>query len=86
IALGHKLYDEIVLRLPTPPGDGAIPDALKRLKLQDEASLMEAIARRQFTDFQVMEALMPGSTEGEDEHDLPPQQHAIEIKGLTPGV
>ncbi|MBN8809707.1 MULTISPECIES: bifunctional (p)ppGpp synthetase/guanosine-3',5'-bis(diphosphate) 3'-pyrophosphohydrolase [Sphingomonas] len=86
IALGHKLYDEIVLRLPTPPGDSAIPDALKRLKLQDEASLMEAIARRQFTDFQVMEALMPGSTEGEDEHDLPPQQHAIEIKGLTPGV
>ncbi len=81
IALGHKLYDEIVLRLPTPPGDGAIRDALKRLKLQDEASLMEAIARRKFTDFQVMEALMPGSTEGEDEHDLPPSSTRSRSRG-----
>lgn len=85
IALGRKLYDEIVTRLPAPAGASALKDALKRLKLQDEAALMEAIARRKLTDAQVMEAVMPGSATG-DEHEHPPQQHAIEIKGLTPGV
>ncbi|MBX3563265.1 MAG: bifunctional (p)ppGpp synthetase/guanosine-3',5'-bis(diphosphate) 3'-pyrophosphohydrolase [Sphingomonas sp.] len=83
--LGRKLYDEIVTRLPTPPGASALKDALKRLKLADEATLMEAIARRKLTDRQVMEAVMPGSATG-DEHEHPPQQHAIEIKGLTSGV
>jgi guanosine-3',5'-bis(diphosphate) 3'-pyrophosphohydrolase len=85
VALGRKLYDEIVLRLPTPPGEGALKDALKRLKMADEASLMDAIARRKLTDAQVMEAIMPGSASGADEQH-PPQQHAIDIKGLTPGV
>ncbi|MES2987410.1 MAG: bifunctional (p)ppGpp synthetase/guanosine-3',5'-bis(diphosphate) 3'-pyrophosphohydrolase [Pseudomonadota bacterium] len=85
IALGRKLYDEIVSRLPTQVGDSALKDALKRLKLPDPSALMEAIARRKLTDAQVMEAVMPGSATG-DEHEHPPQQHAIEIKGLTPGV
>ncbi|MEI9927272.1 MAG: bifunctional (p)ppGpp synthetase/guanosine-3',5'-bis(diphosphate) 3'-pyrophosphohydrolase [Sphingomonas sp.] len=85
VALGRKLYDEIAQRFPTPPGAAALRDALKRLKLPDEAALMEAIARRKLTDAQVMEAVMPGS--GDDaEHELPPQRHAIDIKGLTPGV
>ncbi|RYY28210.1 MAG: bifunctional (p)ppGpp synthetase/guanosine-3',5'-bis(diphosphate) 3'-pyrophosphohydrolase [Sphingomonadales bacterium] len=83
--LGRKLYDEIVERLPTPVGESALKDALKRLKLPDSAALMEAIARRKLTDAQVMEAVMPGSATG-DEHEHPPQQHAIEIKGLTPGM
>ncbi|RYD58039.1 MAG: bifunctional (p)ppGpp synthetase/guanosine-3',5'-bis(diphosphate) 3'-pyrophosphohydrolase [Sphingomonadales bacterium] len=83
--LGRKLYDEIVTRLPTPVGESALKDALKRLKLPDQSALMEAIARRKLTDAQVMEAVMPGSATG-DEHEHPPQQHAIEIKGLTPGV
>ena len=85
VALGRKLYDEIVLRLPTPPSDGALKDALKRLKMADEATLMDAIARRKLTDAQVMEAVMPGSANDLDEAP-PPQQHAIDIKGLTPGV
>ncbi|MCD2325184.1 bifunctional (p)ppGpp synthetase/guanosine-3',5'-bis(diphosphate) 3'-pyrophosphohydrolase [Sphingomonas sp. IC-56] len=85
IALGRKLYEEIVQRLPTPPGEAAMGDALKRLKIADEAALMEAIARRQVTDAQVMDAVMPGSADGA-EHEMPPQSHAIDIKGLTPGV
>ncbi|WP_033922271.1 RelA/SpoT family protein [Sphingomonas sp. 37zxx] len=85
VALGHKLYDDIVARLPVPLGTEAVPDALKRLKLTDEGALMEAIARQQVTDAAVMEALMPGSAEGADTAMLP-QLHAISIKGLTPGM
>lgn len=85
IRLGRKLYEDIVARLPAPPGEGALGEALKRLKLADAESLMEAIARRSLTDRQVMEAVMPGSASGEDDQ-LPPQHHAIDIKGLTPGV
>jgi (p)ppGpp synthase/HD superfamily hydrolase len=85
IALGRKLYDEIVGRLPVPIGEEALGAALTRLKLEDSDALMEAIARQKVTDAQVMEALMPGSTE--DEAALPPvQRMPISIKGLTPGV
>lgn len=85
VALGRKLYDEIVQRLPVPVGPDAQREALRRLKLPDEAALMEAVAHRKLSDAQVMEALMPGSAEGADVA-LPPQQHAISITGLTPGV
>jgi GTP diphosphokinase / guanosine-3',5'-bis(diphosphate) 3'-diphosphatase len=85
VRLGRKLYDDILQRLPTPAGDGALEDALKRLKLADEDALMEAIARRKLTDVQVMEAVMPGSAEGA-EAAPPTQSQAIDIKGLTPGV
>lgn len=85
-ALGHKIYDEIVQRLPAPISGEAIRAALKRLKLPDEAALMEAIARRRIPDAAVMEALMPGSVGSEALRELPPQTSAISIKGLTPGV
>ena len=85
-ALGHKIYDEIVQRLPAPISGEAIRAALKRLKLPDEAALMEAIARRRIPDAAVMEALMPGSAGAEALRELPPQTSAISIKGLTPGV
>jgi len=85
-ALGHKIYDEIVQRLPAPIAGDAIRAALKRLKLPDEAALMEAIARRRIPDAAVMEALMPGSAGAEALRELPPQTSAISIKGLTPGV
>lgn len=85
LRLGRKLYENIVERLPTPPGAEALRDALKRLKLSSEDALMEAVAHRQFTDAQVMEAIMPGSAEGAD-HEMPTQIKAIDIKGLTPGV
>ncbi len=85
VALGRKIYDEIVTRLPAQLGTGAMSAALKRLKLPDESALMEAVARQKLTDAQVMEALMPGSG-GADVAALPPQREPISIKGLTPGV
>ena len=84
--LGRKIYEEIVQRLPATLSDNAIDVALKRLKLGDEAALMEAIARRRITDAEVMEALMPGSAGTEALRALPPQSSAISIRGLTPGV
>jgi guanosine-3',5'-bis(diphosphate) 3'-pyrophosphohydrolase len=83
IALGRKLYDDIVQRLPAALAAGALAEALKRLKLGDEAALMQAIARRTLTDRQVMEALMPGAL---DDVAEAPQSSAISIAGLAPGV
>lgn len=85
VSLGRKLYEDILRRLPTPAAESALDEALKRLKLADEESLMEAIARRKLTDVQVMEAVMPGSADGADSPP-PTQSQAIDIKGLTPGV
>jgi RelA/SpoT family (p)ppGpp synthetase len=85
-ALGRKIYDEIAQRLPAPLAPDALDLAVKRLKLTDEAALMDAIARRTITDAEVMEALMPGSTSADSALPPPPQSSAISIKGLTPGV
>ena len=85
-ALGRKIYDDIAQRLPAPIGADALDHAVARLKLADEAALMEAIARRTITDEEVMEALMPGSASAEAMREMPPQSTAISIKGLTPGV
>lgn len=88
IALGRKLYDEIVARLPAQLGPDAQGQAVKRLKLADEASLMVAVARGQVSDAELMEALMPGSAGGDvaTSAKAPAQREAISIKGLTPGV
>ena len=87
LALGRKLYDEIVARLPAQLGQEALAQALKRLKIADAPALMVAVARGQVSDARLMEALMPGSTGGDvAEQKAPPQQEAISIKGLTPGV
>jgi GTP diphosphokinase / guanosine-3',5'-bis(diphosphate) 3'-diphosphatase len=83
-ALGRKIYDDIVQRLPVAVGADALGAALKRLKIADEAALMVAIARRDLTDAQVMEALMPGSS-GEGGRAAP-QERAVSIKGLARGV
>ena len=85
IALGRKIFDEIVERLPAPLGWEAIAEALKRLHLHDDEGLMEAIALKRVDDVQVMEALLPGSTSRPGVKP-PPQRQAISIKGLTPGV
>lgn len=85
VALGRKLYDEIVARLPAQLGAEALKSALQRLKLPDEASLMAAVARGTVSDAGLMEALMPGSAGG-DVAKTPAQRQAISIKGLTPGV
>ncbi len=85
VALGRKIFDELAGRLPAKLGKGALDQAIKRLKLADEPSLMEAIAKRVVTDIEVMEALMPGSSLNAAAVALP-QREAISIKGLTPGV
>jgi GTP diphosphokinase / guanosine-3',5'-bis(diphosphate) 3'-diphosphatase len=86
VALGRKLYDEIVQRLPAQLGQDALKNALQRLKLPDDASLMVAVARGTISDAALMEALMPGSAGGDVEAQAPAQRSAISIKGLTPGV
>jgi len=85
VALGRKIFDEIVQRLPNALGWEAMAEALRRLHLPDDDSLMEAIALKRIDDVKVMEALIPGST-GVEGVKPPPQRRAISIKGLTPGV
>jgi RelA/SpoT family (p)ppGpp synthetase len=85
VALGRKIFDEIVQRMPAKIGWEAIAEGLRRLHLPDDESLMEAIALKRIDDVQVMEALLPGSTT-RDGVKPPPQRTAISIKGLTPGV
>ena len=91
VALGEKLYEEIVGRfspdLAKELGEKALSAALKRLKLEDRASLMVAIATHRLLDSEVMEALVPGSTSGEGIEEAHPRQHApVSIRGLTPGI
>ena len=86
LSLGRKLYDDLIGRLPTPPGDEALGGALARLGVADEDALLEGIARGKLSDAEVMEALVPGSTSIDDTRVAPPQRHAISIKGLRHGV
>ncbi|MCP1468375.1 GTP pyrophosphokinase [Sphingobium sp. OAS761] len=91
VKLGEKLYEEIVGRFPpdlaSELGDKALNAALKRLKLDDRAALMAAIATHRVLDSEVMEALVPGSTSAEGMEEAHPRQHApVSIRGLTPGI
>ncbi|MES1983872.1 MAG: bifunctional (p)ppGpp synthetase/guanosine-3',5'-bis(diphosphate) 3'-pyrophosphohydrolase [Pseudomonadota bacterium] len=87
IALGEKLYEEIASRLPVEIGDKGFNAGLKRLKLEDRAALMIAIATHRVTDAEVLEALIPGSTTAEGSEDAHPRQHVpVSIRGLTPGI
>ena len=85
-SLGRKMYDELVSRMPAPLAADAQAVAMQRLKVADEAALLEAIARRRIPDRAVMEALMPGSAGADALRDMPPQFSAISIRGLTAGV
>ena len=84
VAIGRKLFDDIAGRVPAKIGRKAIRAAVERLELEDEDALMHAIGAAKLTDREVMEALVPGSTA--DLPELPPQERAISIKGLTAGV
>jgi len=86
IALGTRLYQELVARLPVPPGTDALGDALVRLKLADEATLFQCLARGKLTEEAVMEAVMPGAVAAPRAEPIPAQRAPIEIKGLTAGV
>ncbi len=86
-ALGRKMYDEIVARLPNKVGDKARAAALTRLKLDDDTALYVAIAKQRLTDNAVLEALVPGITaEMKSKPGKLVQGAAVSIAGLTPGV
>ena len=86
-ALGRKMYDEIVARLPNKVGDKARAAALTRLKLDSDAALYVAIAKQRLTDNMVLEALVPGITaEMKAKPGKFGQGAAVSIAGLTPGV
>jgi guanosine-3',5'-bis(diphosphate) 3'-pyrophosphohydrolase len=85
--LGRKLFDEIAARVPAKIGKKAIREAVRRLDLEDEDELMYAIGANKLPDREVMEALVPGSAAGMDDHaEWPKQEQAISIRGLTAGV
>jgi len=86
MAMGLKLYDEIAARVTTPLSEAAVDEALKRLKIPDRESLFVALARQSVTDEALLDALLPGATEGKRPVKTKRQQSAISIKGLTPGV
>ncbi|HZG32998.1 bifunctional (p)ppGpp synthetase/guanosine-3',5'-bis(diphosphate) 3'-pyrophosphohydrolase [Sphingopyxis sp. YF1] len=86
-ALGRKLYDEIVERLPNKIGDKARAAARTRLKLEDDTALYVAIGKRRLSDNAVLEALVPGITaEMKTKPGKLAQGAAVSIAGLTPGV
>lgn len=91
LALGRRLLDALIERIRVPLAEGAIHDALERLKLPDEEALYLALARHQVSDEAVMEAILPGSAGGhprrkgvETEGGAAPI--ALSIEGLTPGA
>ncbi|MEQ1542879.1 MAG: bifunctional (p)ppGpp synthetase/guanosine-3',5'-bis(diphosphate) 3'-pyrophosphohydrolase [Novosphingobium sp.] len=87
VAIGRKLFEEIVERLPSKIGKKAVKDAVRRLGLSSEDELMRAIGTAKLNDRQVMEALVPGSAKDLPEPEQwPKQERAISIRGLTPGV
>ena len=89
LAMGRKLYDEVVARLKLPLSDDAVADALTRLKLPDRNALYLGLARQTIGDTALLEAVLPGSTaglKGKGRKGKSGQQAAISIRGLTPGV
>jgi GTP pyrophosphokinase len=87
IALGRKLYQEMVARLPVEVGEKALKAALTRLHVEDESALMMAIGTNRVSDAAVMEALVPGSTnDKKGGRDRTKQAEAVSILGLTPGI
>ncbi len=83
--IGRKLFDEIAARLPGRIGKKAIKAATERLGMKKPDEMMLAIGSAKISDSDVMEALVPGSVSALDDADWPRQEHAISIKGLTPG-
>jgi len=83
-AIGRKLFEQIVERVPAKIGKKAIAAAAERLGLGGDEELMHAVGSAKLSDREVMEALVPGSTA--DLPEEPGQTRAISIKGLTPGM
>ncbi|MBL0922947.1 MAG: bifunctional (p)ppGpp synthetase/guanosine-3',5'-bis(diphosphate) 3'-pyrophosphohydrolase [Sphingomonadaceae bacterium] len=86
VAIGRKLYEEVVERMPGKIGKKALAAAVERLKLESEEELMHRIGAGKLTDRALMEALVPGFEAEGETGDFPNQERAISIRGLTPGV
>lgn len=87
IAIGRKLYEDIVDRIPARIGKKAEAAARERLKVVDAAALHYGIGKHQFSDEQVMEALVPGILNDKNIAKRPSRRgSAISIKGLSAGV
>ena len=85
--IGALLFDEIAARLPAKIGAKAKREAVQRLGLEDEEALMHAIGSAKLDDREVMEALVPGSTEALPEGEgWLREGRSISIRGLTPGA
>ncbi|MBX7513556.1 bifunctional (p)ppGpp synthetase/guanosine-3',5'-bis(diphosphate) 3'-pyrophosphohydrolase [Qipengyuania sp. GH38] len=86
--IGQKLYDEIASRVPAKIGKKALRAALARLDMEEEDDLYYAIGSAKIADREVMEALVPGSTEGlaDDDAEWLRSGKSLSIRGLTPGV
>jgi len=85
--IGGKLFDEITARMPARIGKKAINAAVTRLGLKDDEELMFAVGAGKLSDAEVMEALVPGSSAAlSDQAEWPRGDHAISIRGLTPGM
>ncbi len=88
LAMGRKLYDEVVARLKLPLSDDAVTAALARLKLADRNALYLALAHQTVNDAALLEAVLPGSTANlkTRKRGKSGARSAISIRGLTPGV
>jgi len=87
VEIGRKLFDEISVRVPAKVGKKALRGALSRLEMEEEDDLYYAIGSAQIDDRDVMEALVPGSTEDMDEGEAWTRgTKSLSIRGLTPGV
>ncbi|MFM5925239.1 MAG: RelA/SpoT family protein, partial [Novosphingobium sp.] len=86
-AIGRKLFEQIVERLPSKIGKKAVKDAIKRLGFSSEDDLMAAIGTAKLEDSTVMEALVPGSSKHLAEpENWSKRERAISIRGLTAGM
>ncbi len=89
--LGSRLLRQLVARLDVPVSDGAVEQALVRLKLPDIASLHAALVRHDIEDTAVMEAILPSGAgkkiklrkNSSTSHSA---NEPLTLKGLTPGV
>jgi GTP pyrophosphokinase len=87
VALGKKLYEDIVERMPVRVGAKALANAVQRFKMTSADDLYYAIGRRRLNDNEVMEALVPGVlSELKRKGIRLGQPGTLSIQGLTPGV
>ncbi|MBP7951909.1 MAG: bifunctional (p)ppGpp synthetase/guanosine-3',5'-bis(diphosphate) 3'-pyrophosphohydrolase [Sphingorhabdus sp.] len=86
VAIGRKLYDEVVLRAPVKVGTKALSAAAERLGFESSDDLMFAVGVGKVNDGQLIRALVPGYDADDLDSGWARREHAISIRGLTPGM